>query len=94
MAVKLVVHRDYQVASFAGAPLPLTRLEYRVLELLIENAGRVVSRKMFFDRLYRYRAPMPEPKILAVLSASCVARSPTLLADRITSPQYVAAAMS
>ena len=66
MAGKLVVYPEYQIASFDGAPLPLTRSEYHILELLVENTGHVVSRKMFFLRLYHDRPLMPQPKILEV----------------------------
>lgn len=49
---QLVVNLDTQSASVAGMPLPLTRKEYGVLELLSLRKGNVVTKEAFLSHLY------------------------------------------
>ena len=42
-----------QTLTFAGALVPLTRNEYRILACLLENKGRVVSRERLMERLWQ-----------------------------------------
>jgi len=38
----------------AGAPLELTRTEFNLLELLLRNAGQVLTRELILDRVWGY----------------------------------------
>jgi two-component system cell cycle response regulator CtrA len=57
---QLVVNLDTQSASVADMPLPLTRKEYCVLELLSLRKGIVVTKEAFLNHLY---GGMDEPGI-------------------------------
>ncbi len=50
----VVVDRDRREASADGEPLALARKEFEVLALLIENAGRVVTRQTLMDRVWGF----------------------------------------
>lgn len=41
-------------ASVNGTPLPLTRREFRLLEVLLANRGRVISKDRIFDKLFSF----------------------------------------
>lgn len=41
-------------ASVNGAPLPLTRREFRLLEILLANRGRVIPKDRLFDKLFSF----------------------------------------
>jgi len=43
-----------QRASVDGAPLPLTRREFRLLEILLANRGRVIPKDRLFDKLFSF----------------------------------------
>lgn len=49
---RLVMDQGGQIASIAGRPLELGLREFRVLELLVAGAGRVVSRERLMSRLF------------------------------------------
>jgi two-component system response regulator MprA len=38
----------------AGAPVELTRTEFNLLELLLRNAGQVLTRELILDRVWGY----------------------------------------
>ena len=42
------------LASVNGAPLPLTRREFRLLEILLANRGRVIPKERLFDKLFSF----------------------------------------
>lgn len=48
-----VLDTGAQTLTFSGAPVPLTRNEYRILACLLENKGRVVSREKLMERLWQ-----------------------------------------
>jgi two-component system response regulator TctD len=37
-----------------GTPLPLTRREFRLLEILLANRGRVIPKDRLFDKLFSF----------------------------------------
>jgi DNA-binding response OmpR family regulator len=41
-------------ARFEGAPLPLTRLEFDLLEMLARHAGQALSREQLLDQVWGY----------------------------------------
>jgi len=41
----------------AGCPVELTRREYDLLELLVQNAGRVLTKERIFERIWGYDNP-------------------------------------
>ncbi len=49
----LQLYRDQRVAKSASGELSLTRLEYDLLEYLVENAGRVLSRERILQRVWQ-----------------------------------------
>jgi DNA-binding response OmpR family regulator len=49
--------------EIGGTPVPLTRREFGVLELLISNAGRVVSREEIFAQLWG-RSSKRKPRVV------------------------------
>ena len=48
----LVIDRDRFEVSRAGTPIPLTRVEFRLLVTLIEADGRVLTRDQLLDAIY------------------------------------------
>ncbi len=62
---KLLVHPDRQTAEVDGQPLPLTKREYGILELLSMRKGTVLTKEMFLSHLYG-GVDEPEPKIIDV----------------------------
>ncbi|MCM1268120.1 MAG: response regulator transcription factor [Bacteroidales bacterium] len=49
-----------------GKPLPLTRAEYRLLSLLMQNAGRVVTREIILDKLWDENGDFVDDNTLSV----------------------------
>lgn len=49
---KLVVNLDTWVASVGDKPVPLTKTEYRLLELLSLRKGAILTKEIFLDHLY------------------------------------------
>jgi two-component system response regulator TctD len=43
-----------RTASVQGTPLPLTRREFRLLEILLANRGRVIPKDRLFDKLFSF----------------------------------------
>jgi two-component system, cell cycle response regulator CtrA len=62
---KLTVNLDRRVVTVDGNPVHLTGKEYEVLELLSLRKGKILTKEMFFDRLYGGRNE-PEYKIFDV----------------------------
>jgi len=52
----LVLDPVSRQATWQGEPLELRRREYDILEALVENAGRVMSRGKLEQRLYGWRS--------------------------------------
>jgi DNA-binding response OmpR family regulator len=50
--IKRVLDLDRHSASLAGRPLELTALEFRLLSVLVEADGRVLSREQLLDAIY------------------------------------------
>ena len=50
----LELDRDAMTATRAGHDVPLTRTEYQLLELLLANAKRVLSRDVIFEKVWGY----------------------------------------
>jgi two-component system, OmpR family, response regulator MprA len=50
----LVLDRDARQVTRAGRPVELTTREFDLLELLISNAGKVLTREVLFDRVWNY----------------------------------------
>lgn len=47
-----VLHLDDATLTYAGQTIELTKNEYRILQCLMENRGRVVSRQVLMERLW------------------------------------------
>ena len=50
----LVLDRDQMIARRAGHEISLTRTEYQLLELLMANPRRVLSRDVIFEKVWGY----------------------------------------
>src|SRR5438094_6473748 len=50
----LVLDRDAMTARRGGREISLTRTEYQLLELLLANAKRVLSRDVIFEKVWGY----------------------------------------
>ena len=50
----LVLDRTTQAVTRAGEPIELARREYKILELLMQNVGQVVTRTMLLERVWGY----------------------------------------
>ncbi|MEM7277053.1 MAG: response regulator transcription factor [Pseudomonadota bacterium] len=50
----LCLDRTTQMVTRAGKPIELARLEYKILELLMLNAGQIVTRTMLLERVWGY----------------------------------------
>ncbi len=44
----------HRTVTYEGKPLRLPHMEFRLLEFLVRNAGRTVSRKFIFERVWGY----------------------------------------
>ena len=62
---KLTVNLDTRTATVDGNPVHLTGREYEVLELLSLRKGTILTKEMFFNRVYGGKTA-PEHKILDV----------------------------
>lgn len=51
-----------------GAPVAITRREFDVMELLVRNAGRVVSKRMIDESIYGFDEAVTENSVEAVIS--------------------------
>lgn len=49
---------DKSVVFENGKQLELTALEYKLLSLLMQNAGKVVTRELIFEKYGMYRATL------------------------------------
>ena len=54
----LTVDSDAHEARRGGLPLALTRTEFRLLEVLADNAGKVCTREVLYDRVWGYDASL------------------------------------
>jgi len=50
----LVIDRDAMTCTRGDRPIPLSRTEYQLLELLAANQGKVLSRDVIFDKVWGY----------------------------------------
>ena len=50
---KLVLSADERIARYQNEELPLTRLEYDLLEFFVENSGKVLSRERILHRVWQ-----------------------------------------
>ncbi|MEA2662677.1 MAG: two-component system, OmpR family, response regulator MprA [Chloroflexota bacterium] len=50
----LVIDRDAMTCSRGGREIQLSRTEYQLLELLLANQGKVLSRDVIFDKVWGY----------------------------------------
>jgi DNA-binding response OmpR family regulator len=48
----LVIDLDRHEVTRAGEPIPLTRVEFRLLQTIIEADGRVLTRDQLLDAVY------------------------------------------
>jgi DNA-binding response OmpR family regulator len=54
-------------ATYKNQPLQLTPKEYRLLELLIRNSGRVLNRSKILENLWSFEEPPEEDAVKAVV---------------------------
>lgn len=57
-----------RAASVSGQAVALTPKEYGLLELLLRNRGRVMSRKMIFERLYDTHSESSDKVVEVIVS--------------------------
>ena len=50
----LVIDRDAMTCRRGARDIPLSRTEYQLLELLLANQGKVLSRDVIFDKVWGY----------------------------------------
>lgn len=50
----LVIREHAHEVARAGEPIQLSPTEYRLLHLLVDNAGRVLSKEQILDHVWRY----------------------------------------
>ena len=50
----LMLDRTTQIVTRAGTQIDLARREYKILELLMQNVGQVVTRTMLLERVWGY----------------------------------------
>ncbi|HEV2011063.1 MAG TPA: response regulator transcription factor [Candidatus Limnocylindria bacterium] len=50
----LVIDRDAMTCNRGDREIPLSRTEYQLLELLLANQGKVLSRDVIFDKVWGY----------------------------------------
>jgi DNA-binding response OmpR family regulator len=82
----LVVDRDRHEARIAGAPVPLTPGEFRILVALLEADGRVLSRDRLLDALHG----ADEVEVLDRTIDAHIRRLREKLGDDAERPRYVA----
>ena len=64
----LVLDTGARVASRANSTIPLTRKQYALLELLMRNAGRVVTRDTILNSVWGYDAVVEPNTVEAFIS--------------------------
>ncbi len=82
----LVLDRDRFEVTRAGAPVTLTRVEFRLLEVLIEADGRVLTRDQLLDAVYGRDAADVMDRTIDVH----LGRLRGKLGDTAETPRYVA----
>jgi len=63
--MKIILHPAARTVESNGILVKLTRMEFRLMELLTLSAGSIVDRETVFDYLYGGR-DLPDTKILDV----------------------------
>ena len=63
---RLAVDQTQRLIRIDGHPIGITKMEYRVLELLAFARNNVVTRTMLLKHLYRRSDDQPQPKIIDV----------------------------
>ena len=63
--VQLVLNLDHGSVEVNGNPLQLTGKEYKILELLMQRKGVIITKTTFLDKLYS-GIDEPEEKIIDV----------------------------
>jgi two-component system OmpR family response regulator len=61
------------LAQRSGRPIDLTAREFRILEYLVRNAGRVVTRSLLLESVWDYNFD-PRPTSSISMSAACAKR--------------------
>jgi DNA-binding response OmpR family regulator len=82
----LVVDLDRHEVTRDGAPIPLTRVEFRLLTSLIEAGGRVLSRDQLLDAVYG----QDQTEVLDRTVDVHIGRLRDKLGDDAERPRYVA----
>ena len=82
----LVVDLDRHEVTRDGAPIPLTRVEFRLLASLIEAGGRVLSRDQLLDAVYG----QDQTEVLDRTVDVHIGRLRDKLGDDAERPRYVA----
>ena len=62
----MTFHLDGRHPEVGGQPVRISRREYEILQFLVLNAGRVVSKAAIYDALYSLSADPPFEKIIDV----------------------------
>ncbi|TNC91510.1 MAG: DNA-binding response regulator [Thalassolituus sp.] len=50
---ELILSAEERIARYQGEEIPLTRLEYDLLEFFVENSGKVLSRERILQRVWQ-----------------------------------------
>ncbi|MEP6638091.1 MAG: response regulator transcription factor, partial [Chloroflexota bacterium] len=82
----LVVDHDRHEVTRDGAAIPLTRVEFRLLEAIIEADGRVLTRDQLLDAVYGHDAAEVLDRTVDVH----IGRLRDKLGDDAEEPRYVA----
>ena len=82
----LVVDIDRHEVTRDGAPIPLTRVEFRLLATLIEASGRVLTRDQLLDSVYGHE----QTEVLDRTVDVHIGRLRDKLGDDADHPRYVA----
>jgi DNA-binding response OmpR family regulator len=86
MLADLVVDRDRHEVTRDGTPIPLTRVEFRLLTSLVEAGGRVLSRDQLLDAIYG----QDQSEVLDRTVDVHIGRLRDKLGDDADRPRYVA----
>jgi two-component system cell cycle response regulator CtrA len=62
----MTFHLDGRHPEILGQPVRISRREYEILQFLVLNAGRVISKAAIYDALYSLSADPPFEKIIDV----------------------------
>jgi len=82
----LLLDRDRYEATRGGEPLPLTRVEFRLLTVLVEAGGRVLTRDQLLDAVYG----RDQTEVLDRTIDVHIGRLRDKLGDDADHPRYVA----